>query len=77
MAGTCRRFGVFWWRNLREKEQLGDPGVYGRIILRWIIRKCVPVLAQIESRILDFEESKCLFRGPEILMGTNNYKQLW
>jgi hypothetical protein len=28
---------VFWWRNLKEIE-LGDPGVYERIILRWIFR---------------------------------------
>jgi len=37
----------------------------------------VPILGQIDSRTLDFRESKCLFRGPEILMGTNNYKHLW
>jgi hypothetical protein len=37
----------------------------------------IPVLAQIESRTLDFRESTRLFRGPEILMGTNNYKQSW
>jgi hypothetical protein len=24
----------FWWGNLRESEQLGDPGVDERIILR-------------------------------------------
>jgi len=24
----------FWWRNLMERELLGDPGVDGRIILR-------------------------------------------
>jgi len=29
----------FWWGNLRERGHLGDPGVYGRIILKWIIRK--------------------------------------
>jgi hypothetical protein len=29
----------FWWGNLRERDHLGDPGVDGRIILRWIIRK--------------------------------------
>ena len=29
----------FWWRNLREREHSEDPGVDGRIILRWIIRK--------------------------------------
>jgi len=28
-----------WWGNLGEKDHLGDPGVDGRIILRWIFRK--------------------------------------
>ena len=29
----------FWWGNLRERDHLGDPGVDGRTILRWIFRK--------------------------------------
>jgi hypothetical protein len=29
----------FWWGNLRERNHLGNPGVDGRIILRWIFRK--------------------------------------
>jgi len=28
-----------WWGNLRERDHLGDPGTYGRIVLRWIFRK--------------------------------------
>jgi hypothetical protein len=28
-----------WWGDLRERNHLGDPGVDGRIILRWIFRK--------------------------------------
>jgi len=29
----------FWWGNLRERDQLEDPGIDVRIILRWIFRK--------------------------------------
>jgi hypothetical protein len=36
--------GVEWielaeWGKLTERDHLGDPGVYGRIILRWIFWK--------------------------------------
>jgi hypothetical protein len=29
----------FWWGNMRERDHWGDPGVDGRIILRWIFKK--------------------------------------
>ena len=29
----------FWWGNLWERDHLKDPGIYGRIILRWIFMK--------------------------------------
>jgi len=29
----------FWWGKLRERNHLEDPGVDGRIVLRWIFRK--------------------------------------
>jgi hypothetical protein len=33
---ACR----FWWGNLGERDHLENPGIDGRIILRWIFRKC-------------------------------------
>jgi len=43
-VGACRTYGRnaytgFSWRNLNETDHWGDPGVDGRIILRWIFRK--------------------------------------
>jgi len=29
----------FWWGNLREGDHLEGPGIDGKIILRWILRK--------------------------------------
>jgi len=29
----------FWWAHLRERGHLEDPGLDGRLILRWIFRK--------------------------------------
>jgi len=29
----------FWWERLRVTDHLVDPEIYGRVILRWIIRK--------------------------------------
>jgi len=46
LGGACSAYGGrgevytgFWWGNLRERDNLGDPGVDGRIIIRWIFSK--------------------------------------
>jgi hypothetical protein len=36
----------------------------------------IPVLALIESRALEFRESKCFLRGPETFTEMNNCKHL-
>jgi hypothetical protein len=37
--GGEKRSIVFWWGNLSERDNLGNPDVDGRIILRWIFRR--------------------------------------
>jgi hypothetical protein len=32
-------YAGFWWGNLTNRDHLEDPGVDGRIILRWLFRK--------------------------------------
>ena len=36
--GTVEVYTGFWCGNLRKTDHLEDPGVDGRIILRWIFR---------------------------------------
>jgi len=47
MGGVCSEYGGkessvlgFGGGDLSEKDHLVDPDVVGRIILRWIFRKC-------------------------------------
>ena len=37
--GRAEAYMGFWWGSLKERVQLGDPGVDGKIILRWIFSK--------------------------------------
>jgi hypothetical protein len=48
MDGECTTYGGeerciqgFGGENLRERDHLEDPGIDGRIILGWIVRKWV------------------------------------
>jgi len=37
-GGRVEVYTGFCWGNLRDRDHLEDPGVDGRIILRWIFR---------------------------------------
>jgi len=36
--GEWRVHMGFWWGNQSERDHLADSGVYGKIILRWILK---------------------------------------
>jgi hypothetical protein len=37
--GEGEAYTEFWWGNPKERDNLGDSGVDGSIILRWVFRK--------------------------------------
>jgi hypothetical protein len=37
--GTREVHTGFWWGDLKVGDHLGDPGINGRIILKWNVRK--------------------------------------
>jgi hypothetical protein len=39
LMGRVEVYTGFWWGNLTERDNLEEPGVDGRIILRGIFRK--------------------------------------
>jgi hypothetical protein len=39
LSGRGEMHTGFWWGDLRKSDHFGDPGVDGRIILKWIFKK--------------------------------------
>jgi hypothetical protein len=38
-GGAGELYTSFWWENVRERDYFEDPGLDGKIILGWILRK--------------------------------------
>jgi hypothetical protein len=39
VVGIGEPYTGFWLGNLRERDHVGDPGMDGKIILKWFFRK--------------------------------------
>jgi len=37
--GGVELYTGFWWRNMRDPSHLEDPGIDGKILLKWIFKK--------------------------------------
>ena len=58
MGRTCSTSGGkeelhagFWWEDLRKGDHLEDPGIEGRIILKWIVGSGIGGMDWIDLRI--------------------------
>ena len=36
---TGKVHSVFWWKDLRKRDHLVDPGINRRMILKWIFKR--------------------------------------
>jgi hypothetical protein len=39
VRGRGEVYTGFWWGKLRDRDHLEDPGIDGRIIIRWMFKK--------------------------------------
>jgi hypothetical protein len=68
--GRGEAYTVFRWGNLRERNQLEEPVVEGRIILRWMFSKwdvggmCWIELVQDRDKLWTLVNAVMTFRVP-------------
>ena len=72
--GKGEAYTGVWWRDLKERDHLGDTDIDGRIILKWIFRKWDVVmdysfLAQDRDRWRALVNAVMNLRGPEVGRG--------